>query len=448
MELTTIHNALHLTDEFRWLEKVLETRLAVRFGQNSEFSAIEEILPPVLNGHDSVYASFVHNHKLSFEERVILLLSIVPYIKPSLFDAFFLRSKDGSILTEFGGVRSGSHNGFQATAETALFVLAGDDFSKRFQLLNYFKSDHLFSKERILTLEKIHPGDPFLSGVITPYGDFLELFTIGTVSKPIFGNSFPAKEITTQYEWSDLVLDDRTLLQVEELMTWVTYGNHIMKNWGLAKKLKPGYLSLFYGPPGTGKTLTAALVAKSTGKPVYRIDLSMVVSKYIGETEKNLANIFQQAENKDWILFFDEADALFGKRTKVNDAHDRYANQEVSYLLQRIEDFDGMTILASNMKSNMDEAFLRRFQSVIHFPMPRITERKRLWETAFPDSCQVEETIDFKKIAGQHEMSGGAIMNVVRYCALMAAKRNSNVITLKDITEGIRREFSKEGKII
>jgi len=137
------------------------------------------------------------------------------------------------------------------------------------------------------------------------------------------------------------------------------------------KKLKPGYRTLFYGPQGSGKKLTAVLIGKEFDKPVYKIDLSNLVSKYIGETEKNLRIIFDSAEGKEWILFFDEADALFGERTGVKDAHDRYSNQEVSYLLQRIEDYNGLVILATNMKNNIDEAFIRRFNLIIRFPLSK-----------------------------------------------------------------------------
>src|SRR6185436_18277436 len=134
----------------------------------------------------------------------------------------------------------------------------------------------------------------------------------------------------------DLVLHPNTFKHIREIENWLLY-NDTLWQWGIGKKLKPGYRALFHGPPGTGKTLTATLLGKYTGRPVFRIDLSRVVSKYIGETEKNLASLFDKAEHKDWILFFDEADALFGKRTEIRDAHDKYANQEVSYLLQRIE---------------------------------------------------------------------------------------------------------------
>ena len=140
--------------------------------------------------------------------------------------------------------------------------------------------------------------------------------------------------------------------------------------WQLNRYVSGGYRVLFHGPPGTGKSMTVRLLGKNSGRDVFRVDLSQVVSKYIGETEKNLSRIFDKAELRDWILFFDEADALFGKRTDIKDAHDRFANQEISFLLQRIEDFSGLVILATNLKSNLDEAFLRRFQSVVYFNVP------------------------------------------------------------------------------
>ena len=205
---------------------------------------------------------------------------------------------------------------------------------------------------------------------------------------------------------------------------------------------------MFYGPPGTGKTLTASLLGKSAGLDVYRIDLSMVVSKFIGETEKNLANVFDQAENKNWILFFDEADALFGKRTQASSSNDRHANQEVSYLLQRVEDFPGVVILATNLKANLDDAFSRRFQSMIYFPMPGPEQRKALWEKAFSDHTVLDENFNLDELAYKHEMAGGAIINVVRYSSMKALKRGDNRILRKDVVDGIRKEFGKDGKIV
>ena len=211
---------------------------------------------------------------------------------------------------------------------------------------------------------------------------------------------------------------------------------------------RQGYTSLFYGPPGTGKTLSACLLGKLCDCEVYKIDLSMVVSKYIGETEKNLARVFDQAENQRWILFFDEADALFGKRTTVSDSHDRYANQEVSFLLQRIEEFNGVVILASNLKGNIDDAFLRRFQSVVNFPLPRASDRLRLWSEAFPPRVTLDPRLDLPRLAERHELSGGTIMNVSRYASLRALARGDTVIRAADVEEGIRRELNKEGRAL
>src|SRR5690606_40003499 len=181
---------------------------------------------------------------------------------------------------------------------------------------------------------------------------------------------------------------------------------------------------------------------------VYRIDLSMVVSKYIGETEKNLANVFDLAENKNWILFFDEADALFGKRTATKDSKDRYANQEISYLLQRVEDFPGLVILATNLKANIDDAFARRFQASIYFPMPDAVQRLRLWQGLFPDSRRLAADVDLVRLADEHELSGGALTNVARYAAICAIREKRDTITQADLIQGIGRELVKEGRML
>jgi len=234
--------------------------------------------------------------------------------------------------------------------------------------------------------------------------------------------------------------------QIKELEQWLQYNNTLMQDWGMSARLKKGYRVLFHGPPGTGKTLTASLLGKYTGRDVYKIDLSMVVSKYIGETEKNLENLFAKAETKNWILFFDEADALFGKRTGVRDAHDKYANQEVSYLLQRVEDFDGLVILASNMKNNIDDAFIRRFNAIIRFPLPDENDRAIIWKKSFPAEIGFYSDINVPELVKRYELSGGNIINVVHYACLKAIEKEEGVIYLEDVVKGIKREMHKEGK--
>ncbi|WP_394358234.1 ATP-binding protein [Pedobacter agri] len=219
-----------------------------------------------------------------------------------------------------------------------------------------------------------------------------------------------------------------------------------MNEFALKRKLKPGFRALFFGQPGTGKSLAAALLGKKHGFPVYRIDLSRIVSKYIGETGKNLSKVFDAAENQQWILFFDEADALFGKRTNVSDARDRYANQETSYLLQRIEDHNGLVILASNFKQNIDQAFLRRFQSIVEFPIPQADQRLKLWKQSFSELTKLESKVNLNEIANKYELSGGVIINVVRYATLKMLKDEAAEIRQKDILEGIKIELKKSGR--
>jgi SpoVK/Ycf46/Vps4 family AAA+-type ATPase len=219
-----------------------------------------------------------------------------------------------------------------------------------------------------------------------------------------------AYHMTTQKHWGDVVLNPTTLQQVIALKDWVK--QHQVEIIDKSKKLSSGYRVLFYGPPGTGKSFTAAILGNELNTSVYRVDLSMLESKYIGETEKNLDLLFAKAEEKGWILFFDEADALFGKRTEVKDSHDRYANAEVSYLLQRIEDYDGLVILSSNLKSNIDEAFARRFNSIIYFPSPTPEERRKIWELGLSGNKLVKERIDLDAIAQQYELSPASIIHV------------------------------------
>jgi SpoVK/Ycf46/Vps4 family AAA+-type ATPase len=266
------------------------------------------------------------------------------------------------------------------------------------------------------------------------------------VKRPKFSLTFPAKPVETKLDWEDVILEEHTKKQILEILSWLEHGPTLLNDWGLNKRIMPGYRCLFHGPSGTGKTITAGIIGKMTGREVYKIDLSMVISKYIGETEKNLAKIFDKAENKGWILFFDEADALFGKRTEVKDSHDRFANQEVSYLLQKVEDYDGLVILATNFKSNMDDAFSRRFQSIVYFPIPKSEQRLQLWKNAIPTTAKLSPEIDLAQIANKYEMAGGSIMNIIRYAALMAIKSGGGIILQSDLQEGIIREFRNEGK--
>jgi ATPase family associated with various cellular activities (AAA) len=435
-----------LAADLDWFVKVVEARVKLYFGQDCPYYDIYEIVPPEPDGQ-TPYDGFVRHYNLTFAERVVFLLGLIPHVKPHLLDLFFVKnSTTGRAFTEFGGREGQTYQGFLPTGETALFILAGDDPDKRLHYSRLFGADHFFAGHDILRIEKPADHEPLLSGFLTIPREIIDLVTTGSVQRPAFSMDFPAKRIETRLDWEDLVLDPYTMEQVLEIKTWVEYGAVLLNDLGLRKRLKPGYRALFFGPSGTGKTLTASLVGKVANRDVYRIDLSMVVSKYIGETEKNIEKVFRKAEHRQWILFFDEADALFCKRTDIRDAHDRYANQEVSYLLQRVDDYEGIVILASNLQSNLDEAFTRRFQSIVHFPMPRRGERQRLWENGFSTRLKPDNSVDLPEIAAAYELSGGAIMNVVRYATLMTLKRGSQTISRDDIIDGIRKELQKEGR--
>lgn len=431
-----------------FLSLSIQTRLALYFNAESQFNAFEDIPMPDMSAANDPLSIFIKTHELNRAEVLTVLIALAPHLQSDFFDtiihSFFDKPTD---FPQIGGTRGKQFRGFLPTGETVQFVLAGQDLVQRFEINQLLGEDHFFAKQQILSLEDVPDGEPLMSGRLVLTVEMVELLTTGVVSRPRFSTRFPAERIETLMTWDDLVLPATTYQEVQELLVWLQHGDTLLRGWGMNRIIKPGYRALFHGPPGTGKTLTAALLGKLTGRDVFRVDLSMIVSKFIGETEKNLAHLFDRAENKDWILFFDEADALFGKRTGVRDAHDRYANQEVSYLLQRVETFGGLVILASNFKANIDEAFIRRFQSIIHFPMPRTAERLRLWQQSLPPHIALDTDVNLKMLAERYELSGASIVNIVQYCCLTALSRNDKVLTNQDLRNGIAREFGKEGKI-
>ena len=442
-------NACDLERDLEWFSEVLDARLKSYFGMDDAPASLRSIEPPKLDNSDSSYARFLHEYDVAFAERIIILLALIPHIRPQLLDVLWAKNEATDRgFTEFGGLHGTAHSGFLPSGETAAFLVAGDDLAERFRLKQVFGPDHFFAHENMLELRGNSPTEPELSGMLSISQELVYRITTGSEARPDFNNEFPARRITTQMNWDDLILPDTTLEQLEEIRHWILYGQELLHEWEMGRNLPPGFTSLFYGPPGTGKTLSACLLGRHCSCDVYKIDLSMIISKYVGETEKRLAKVFDKAEHKKWILFFDEADALFGKRTQVDDAHDRYANQEVSFLLQRIEEFDGVVILASNVKGNIDDAFLRRFQSVVSFSVPRADERLRIWKNAFSHKAELEDSIDLGRTAERHHLTGGTIMNVVRYSSLKALSRNTATILRQDVDEGIRREFLKEGKTV
>lgn len=258
-----------------------------------------------------------------------------------------------------------------------------------------------------------------------------------------------ARKISPRVGWDDIVLPSDRLVQLREICNHMKYRHQVFNEWGFDRKLvsSKGLMALFAGPSGTGKTMAAEIISGELGLDLYKIDLSSVISKFIGETEKNLARIFDEAESANAVLFFDEADALFGRRSEVKDSHDRYANIEVGYLLQRIEEYEGVAILATNFRRNMDEAFVRRLQFTVDFALPDEADRLRMWQRVLPEQTPRDVAIDLGLLARRFDLSGGNIRNIALAAAFLAAD-GADIVRMRHLIAATQREYQKMGKLV
>lgn len=446
---TLVQNAQVITEELKWLSAVIDLRITTYFNPPEDLTDIRSIAPPVHPASESPYSNLIDQLKLGFEERLLLALATAPHTDPKLLDFFFTKNQNTDRrFTEFGGIAKENSGAFLPTLNTALFILFGNDLEGRLSFTASLRKQNALMSKGILQLVKDSKGDASIDkrlDLSAPYR--LHLLACEEIQSHS-SKDFPAEALTTSLEWDDFYIEENIKEELEEILLWIEHGSFVMDSWQLRKRIKPGYRSLFYGPPGTGKTLAASLIGKMTNREVYRVDLSQVVSKFIGETEKNLSRILDTAEKNNWILFFDEADSLFGKRTNVASSHDRYANQEVSYLMQRIENYAGIVILSTDLNPNINQAFTRRLQSVIHFGLPDAHMRKNIWMSALPEALTFEPSIDISEFADKYELSGESIVNIIRFCALMAKRQGRTTIVQKDLLLAIRREMRKTRELV
>lgn len=330
------------------------------------------------------------------------------------------------------------------------------DFTQRRQHWQTQLHAHLFSDIELdgiadrfrLTSDQINSAIAMANSMAQWRGDahptMLDLFEAARAQSGHDLQSLASK-VEPIYTWDDLVLPDHPLALLKALCNHAQHRHIVYGDWQL-KTRSQGLTALFSGPPGTGKTMSAEVIATELQLDLYRIDLSQIVSKYIGETEKNLDRIFTAATHSNAILLFDEADALFGKRSEVQDAHDRYANIEISYLLQKMETYEGIAILTTNSRSSLDTAFIRRLHFIIEFPLPSAIERSCLWQQVFPPTLPRQD-FDLDALAQQFELTGASIQNVALAAAFLAAE-SSSMLTKSHVMEAIRREYQKVGKVI
>ncbi|MEM9981710.1 MAG: ATP-binding protein [Bacteroidota bacterium] len=431
--------------EFAWLNAIICGQLFSVF-PNLQRSVtpsekLDALTPPDLSAFKAhPYAQLVA--ALSREERLLVALCVAAEASPQVLDPLLDAKRQLVGTALLGGIQDKYTKLLTPTLQTALFLLRGNATSKEFDYFMLFRPEGRLFKAGIL--ESLPQGRIDINAPLRltlPYN--ILLFT-GTAYAPQYSEQFPASVLQTTYQWDDLVLAPKVMTAIQKMRRWIAHRHQIMQQ-PAARHFKQGYRAVFSGKSGTGKTLTATLLGKEAGLPVYRVDISSLVSKYIGETEKNLERLFQAAQHQDWLLFFDEAESLFAKRTAVQRASDQYANQTTGYLLQRIEDFDGTIIIATNKPTNMDSAFIRRFQSVIEFPMPSEAERLRLWEKLFSsEELPLEASVALAPLAKTYDhVTGGMLINILRSCQIMLTEADRKQLSQTDIIAALKEEYDK-----
>ena len=406
-----------LIEELNWLKEIL--------GQYQQKQRLQ-LNAPLVSDNQSLYGKFISDHNLGAEERLLLILTLCPYLSPGLLSSLVADGNPNAL------VQYSKTGLLLPSGETWLQLVSGGDAALKIQYSKAFDTTHIFYKKGVIDLGTVDEGVPATHGIIKMAPAYREQFLYNRTIRPRYSNDFPAHLLETSLAWDDLVLNAGTLSRLSEIRHYLKYESLLRSKLELNKHMKPGYKCLFHGPSGTGKTQVAALLGKEVNREVYRIDISAVVSKYVGETAKNLNALFNTAEDKDWILFFDEGDALFGKRTdtaKSDDKNLHFANQEVAFLLQRIENFNGLVIVATNFKQNVDDAFARRFQNTVLFNIPDAASRLLLWQKNIPTALKLESNVSLEQLSNTHPLSAASIIKVISRVALLTISSETDIIS-------------------
>lgn len=436
-------DVLQVEEELSWLSQIVVFRL----NKPDAKLDFEDIAPPPRLNKESHYMAFIQKYEWGSTERLALALGMAAVYKPEILLPFTERFKETALQYRFGGNIRERSISFTPTVRTVWFLLSGNDPV----LLQRYR--HLLHGKHRLFRDDILRFLPATSSLALPHREFEldDRFLDHFIGEPFprldSETDFPATLSETPLSFEDVVLTDKVKEELEDLTKFIRNRHKLRALGDIRKRLKTSYVVIFSGDPGTGKTITARTIGKKYGMPVYIVNLSRIVSKYIGETEKNLERVFDRFDGQDCILFFDEADALFGKRTEVKDSKDRYANQEVAFLLQKIEAFEGIVILATNVndvQQSFDKAFQRRIRRQIKFEFPTESERILLWDKALPVPFEFEDGLA-QQLARNYQLTGSNIHNVISDVIIEALDRETETITFNMIEPYLKTEFQKRG---
>jgi len=423
--------------ELSWLRVNLDLALAEIAEKGSLQSGIDLESAPSVADSDDAYSSFIVEHNLNDYERLFLAMCLSRYY----LDFWKILYIDGNPFGIF------LENDFAyPTPTTFLALVCGKDIEKRLAQAHIFKDDHLFFKRHVVSYDQKEPSADKMASRLSVAINFQELFFWNAFQKPGYSAEFPAEELNTRLNWEDLILEEHAQQKLEEIAGWLEHNNKLTNVFNQSGHLKPGYRCLFYGPSGTGKTLAASLLGKRFNLPVFRIDLSHLISKYIGETSKNLKRVFDLAEDKNWILFFDEGDAIFGKRVDTSESSNKnaaYVNQDIAFLLQRIEKFNGLVIVATNLRNNMDDAFSRRFENTVHFKLPSSARLEEIWNNYLPDFIEINRRQELQLIFKQNKLSLASMYNVIHRLTLLSIAQDKKVFSFEEVSRLVADERIK-----
>lgn len=434
---------LEVEEELKWLSQIILFRLT-KPEARLDFEDIAT--PPPLKA-ESHYMAFVKKYAWGSVERLALALGMAAVYKPEVLLPFTEKFKETALQYRFGGNIRERSISFTPTVRTIWFLLSGNDPL----LLQHYR--HVLHGKHRLFRDDILRYLPVTSSLALPHREFEldDRFLDHFIGEPFprldSETDFPATLSETPLDFEDVVLTEKVKEELKDLTKFIRNRHKLRAMGEVRKRLKTSYVVIFSGDPGTGKTVTARTLGKKYGMPVYIVNLSRIVSKYIGETEKNLERVFDRFDGQDCILFFDEADALFGKRTEVKDSKDRYANQEVAFLLQKIEAFEGIVILATNVndvQQSFDKAFQRRIRRQIKFEFPTETERLLLWQKTLPPPFHYEEGLA-EKLGRNYQLTGSNVHNITSDVIIEALDRDTETITFDMVEPYLKTEFQKRG---